>query len=508
MVICSKCGAELETGDKFCTSCGNLIKEGAADTLLKAEDNFKVSLIKGTKEKISNGGGKIKLIVLAVIIISAFVVGGLTMKNHIKASNIKSGIELGNKYINEGKYEEAILAFEKVIKIDSKNVEARVGLAKIYVKTGKRDEAEKLLIEGMYIDPKKVEPYLELANLYISDGNPAQAIEILTDGYKVTNDERIKSMLEDIKSKTVIEDINNTIFLGKSYSLPKEVTVKVDNVPVKYPVKWNATAIDTTKAGTQTFNGTIEGIDKEVKITINVVSITAIDNINTAVKQNDKYSLPSKVIAKMSDSTTQEFGVVWSPANVDTSKPGSYSFQGTVNGYSGKVTLNLNIEKVYTKGEELQVYAALLKDLTWQKKNGIIFSGGKSTIDQHAIRDLDQDGVNEMLIHHGSSMADLTVSVVTYNNGDIKIQHISSSHGGYGGYSKSTKVFFVGGMNQGVSWSAGYKLADGICKRVFTATDNENDVGATEAIYTINGKNVSKAEYDKAFAAFGKIESM
>ena len=42
---------------------------------------------------------------------------------------------------------------------------------------------------------------------------------------------------------------------------------------------------------------------------------------------------------------------------------------------------------------------------------GIIFSEGKSTIDEHCFVDIDQYGVYEMLLHHGSYEADLSIMV-------------------------------------------------------------------------------------------------
>ena len=166
---------------------------------------------------------------------------------------------------------------------------------------------------------------------------------------------------------------------------------------------------------------------------------------------------------------------------------------------------NAAISSISIKGEELQVYNNLLNDTNWQKNNGIIFSDGKSTIDEHYFVDIDQDGVYEMLLHHGSCEADLSVSVVTYNNGNIKVQKLPSDHGGYQGYSKSTKVFFLSGCTQGYSIAKGYKLQNGSCKQVYECT-NDAGVNLENATYNVNGQKVSKEEYDSNFAAFGNME--
>jgi len=218
---------------------------------------------------------KLKLIMTISVVILCLVLGGVGIVQYTNGSHIKEGLSLGDKYLEEGKYEKAILAFKKVIQIDPKNIEARVGLAKVYTKVGKADEAEKILKEAISINPKKVEPYIELAKLYmyIRGNNPVNAIKTLTDGYKSTNDESIKSILEDLKSKITVDNISKTITLGANYSLPKKVTAKINNVEVQFPVKWNKTTVDTTKAGTQTFSGTLENTDKVLKLILNVYSL-------------------------------------------------------------------------------------------------------------------------------------------------------------------------------------------------------------------------------------------
>lgn len=162
--------------------------------------------------------------------------------------------------------------------------------------------------------------------------------------------------------------------------------------------------------------------------------------------------------------------------------------------------------------QELQVYDNLLNDTDWQKNNGIIFSGdGKSTIDNHWIIDIDQDGVYEMLVHHGSCEANLTMSVITYNNGNIKIEHLPSDHNYGADYSKSEKVLFTHGGRGGSNYITGYKLENGHCEKVFTAFNNEARYGDSEqakATYEINEQNVSKKDYEEAFKRFGSIDHL
>jgi tetratricopeptide (TPR) repeat protein len=76
--------------------------------------------------------------------------------------------DLGMRYLNEGNYQEAIIAFEAAIEIDAKRPEA----------------------------------YLGAAEAYIAADDIDAAIAILEKGYAATNDETLKNRLGEIKSGT------------------------------------------------------------------------------------------------------------------------------------------------------------------------------------------------------------------------------------------------------------------------------------------------------------------
>ena len=56
--------------------------------------------------------------------------------------------DLGVRYLSEGNYEEAVIAFTAAIEIDPKRPEAYVGLADAYIGTGDFDRAEESLLTG------------------------------------------------------------------------------------------------------------------------------------------------------------------------------------------------------------------------------------------------------------------------------------------------------------------------------------------------------------------------
>ena len=56
--------------------------------------------------------------------------------------------DLGVRYLSEGNYQEAIIAFTAAIEIDSKRSEAYLGTAKAYVEAGSAGNASEILQQG------------------------------------------------------------------------------------------------------------------------------------------------------------------------------------------------------------------------------------------------------------------------------------------------------------------------------------------------------------------------
>lgn len=73
----------------------------------------------------------------------------------------------------------------------------------------------------------------------------------------------------------------------------------------------------------------------------NETTIKAVDDLNVILYKGEKYTLPTKVDALMSDNSHQQVTVQWDKKVVDTSKSGTFYFSGTVGGYSKKVNLKV-----------------------------------------------------------------------------------------------------------------------------------------------------------------------
>ena len=105
---------------------------------------------------------KIKILIIAILmaISSIFI-----YKGAIAPKLYDKYLDTGIKYLMDGQYEEAILAFDKAIKIEPKTTEARVYQAKAYVGNEELDKAVNVLEEAQNIDKSNEELLKEILEL-------------------------------------------------------------------------------------------------------------------------------------------------------------------------------------------------------------------------------------------------------------------------------------------------------------------------------------------------------
>ena len=89
--------------------------------------------------------------------------------------------DLGMRYLNEGNYQEAIIAFETAIKIDPKRPEAYLGAAEAYVGLGDTDSARKMLEDGIS-NCEDIDGLLERLDALNSGGSDSTGRDLLAAG--------------------------------------------------------------------------------------------------------------------------------------------------------------------------------------------------------------------------------------------------------------------------------------------------------------------------------------
>ncbi len=107
---------------------------------------------------------KIWPIILIVIIIA--IAAGVIIFNSTDTARFRKQLNLGQRYLSEMNYEEAVVAFNQAIEID----------------------------------PRSVDAYLGLADAYIGLGDEEAALAALKKGYEATGDERLKARIDEMEA--------------------------------------------------------------------------------------------------------------------------------------------------------------------------------------------------------------------------------------------------------------------------------------------------------------------
>lgn len=156
--------------------------------------------------------GVVILVFALLVSVSVYSASGNRLSNQL---------DLGHKYLENGQYEEAVLAFEKAIAIDEKCMEAYVGGIEAYLQTGNQDAMLVFYDKALAVIENAEEVFLNqnmdaVVDIYLAADRiyadaPQQAVEILEKGFRIIKREEIKDKLIDsylalLENKNEIRD--------------------------------------------------------------------------------------------------------------------------------------------------------------------------------------------------------------------------------------------------------------------------------------------------------------
>lgn len=145
-----------------------------------------------------------------------------------KAPTWQEQYDLGIRYLTDGNYEDAIIAFTAAIEIDPKKAEAYIGRGDAYIGSG---ETEENLAAAMADYEKAVEAdetnaaaYLGIADVYIRMGKYDKAMEILKTGLeKSGNDSSIADKIAEMEQGSFV-DSSNRVRRNNDYNMDDQLT--------------------------------------------------------------------------------------------------------------------------------------------------------------------------------------------------------------------------------------------------------------------------------------------
>ncbi len=201
-MFCPNCGNEISDEARFCVKCGakmpdtepvpnyaqvpqedNPSQEFAAEPGSANDMSHKdlgPANIRPVHEK-----NRLPLIIgLAAVFLSAAVIGSaMLIWQSSPGESIKKQLILGEKFLLEENYEQAILAFEKAIEIDPKNPEPYLKLAEIYTRQDDYEKAVKILEKARKAGAEeadeggKIEKRLEEGKIILKEMKESEAAE-------------------------------------------------------------------------------------------------------------------------------------------------------------------------------------------------------------------------------------------------------------------------------------------------------------------------------------------
>lgn len=148
--------------------------------------------------------------------------------------------DLGVRYLSEGNYEEAIIAFTAAIEIDPKQApaylgrgDAHSGVAKL--STGDATELPEQAVTSyesavadylaaIDLDGADADVYLKAADVYLALGDTENAISILTRGFEATEDERLADKIAEIELSEQPEARGSITFSGDGRNMTMSLT--------------------------------------------------------------------------------------------------------------------------------------------------------------------------------------------------------------------------------------------------------------------------------------------
>ena len=142
---------------------------------LKKENGIKRKKKKEEEEEIKKKQKIRKRIILFSGVILALIVGVIVYLNSYTGK-----VNKGYRMLENGKYKEALLCFEKAVSKNEKRGEAYEGLAKVYLAQNDTESGEKVFLNAIKEQPSNTEIYQKAIQFYI-DTDQKMKVSVLLD---------------------------------------------------------------------------------------------------------------------------------------------------------------------------------------------------------------------------------------------------------------------------------------------------------------------------------------
>ena len=208
---------------------------------------------------------KIKMFTITLITAIIMAVSSITVYSNVCAPKFYDYfIDTGVKYLMDGKYEEAILAFNKAIEIEEKSTEARVYLAQGYIGNNEPEKAIEILKEAQDLDITNEELLKEILEI-LNEIDADIAYEFLDRFINAIGKDNISDDINKILDSAMESpDIPVVDPAPGTYIEPISIKLKLDEIKVGHSFYYTTDGSEPNK-NSQKYRGKID-IDKSTTI--------------------------------------------------------------------------------------------------------------------------------------------------------------------------------------------------------------------------------------------------
>ena len=208
---------------------------------------------------------KIKMFTITLITAIIMAVSSITVYSNVCAPKFYDYfIDTGVKYLMDGKYEEAILAFNKAIEIEEKSTEARVYLAQGYIGNNEPEKAIEVLKEAQDLDITNEELLKEILEI-LNEIDADIAYEFLDRFINAIGKDNISDDINKILDSAMESpDIPVVDPAPGTYIEPISIKLKLDEIKVGHSFYYTTDGSEPNK-NSQKYRGKID-IDKSTTI--------------------------------------------------------------------------------------------------------------------------------------------------------------------------------------------------------------------------------------------------
>lgn len=181
------------------------------------------------------------LIALGTVILAVIAAVAMTvvLAGQSREKKLQTQLDLGNKYLTEGQYEDAVVAFEAAISIEPKTPEAYKGLAEAYEDMGNNEAAKEALQRG--IEATADEGLKDYKESIEEEQKKQEAAEAEA---RRQEEERKREQKEKEKEQKILEEMRTGDQSSSDYWLTVDFDKYADDFVINGKSVWNATLDD------------------------------------------------------------------------------------------------------------------------------------------------------------------------------------------------------------------------------------------------------------------------